>query len=80
MSAELIVADREQSVRNIEFVRLAAGIEIDVVPIIRFERLQPVPQRQLLSIEAGHDHVASVRAAEATRSAQFNNVDPTRFR
>src|SRR5438128_310560 len=42
---EPVVADREQAVIDVEFVRVAAGVEIDLEPIAGLEAIACVPER-----------------------------------
>ena len=47
---EPIVADREQSLPKIIFMRLAAAVEIHIVPIARCESVEDLPKRHVVGI------------------------------
>ncbi len=55
---ELVVADREQAVAQVKLVSLGSRIEIHVMPVIRLQAMERVPQRRFVAIR--HGHVASV--------------------
>jgi hypothetical protein len=61
VSPELVVTHCEQAVINVELVGPGAGIEIDVIPVVRLEAMKRVPQRCFVGMIGGsHGDVASV--------------------
>src|SRR5436190_9021522 len=79
VTAELVVAHRKQSVTDVELVCVAAGVEVDVVPVVGLEALKCVPQRRFLTTDARHDEIAS-RGADDLRSARLNKIRRCGFR
>src|SRR6266851_555830 len=58
VSPELVVADREQAVAQVKLVSLGSRIEIHVMPVIRLQAVERVPQRRFVAIR--HGDIASV--------------------